>query len=117
LHAVWDSVIYEYAGWETLPMDSEEWQWYSAQASRIIEENQIEKSAIKSEQFADWAQEDYAIAKDDVYDGFVEGEEPSEAYKQKAVAKLEERMSLGGRRLAELIKSIYGTDGILFLQE
>ena len=69
MHAVWDSVIYEYAGWETLPMDEQDWEWFSAQASRILQENEIEPSLIMREKFADWAQEDYEIARDYVYDG------------------------------------------------
>jgi len=44
-----------------------------------------------------------------VYEGFVEGEEPSAEYKKRALPKLEQRMSLGGNRLAELIVDIYST--------
>ena len=44
LHAVWDSVIYEYAGWETLPFEESDWEWYSEQAKRIISENKIDPS-------------------------------------------------------------------------
>jgi len=48
--------------------------------------------------------------------GFEEGKVPSEEYKARALPKLEERMALGGRRLAELIKDIYGNSTALFLQ-
>lgn len=35
LHAVWDSVIYGYSGYETLPMDKSTWDYYSAQSGRL----------------------------------------------------------------------------------
>ena len=69
LHAVWDSVIYEYAGWETLPLDESNWEWFSAQASRIISENAIDASQILREDYEAWAKEDFEIAKDYVYNG------------------------------------------------
>lgn len=46
-----------------------------------------------------WAAEDVAIAKAYVYDGFVDGEDPSSEYKKRALSKLEERMALGAHRL------------------
>lgn len=59
------------------------------------------------------------VAKDYVYAGFEEGKEPSAEYKKRALAKLQERMALGGHRLARLIMDIYGeTESVeLFLQE
>jgi len=116
LHAVWDSVIYEFPGYMTMPFDTKEWTYYSTNAARILKEKKIDPEWIKSEQFSTWAQEDYAIARDYVYAGFEEGKVPSEEYKARALPKLEERMALGGRRLAELIKDIYGNSTALFLQ-
>lgn len=47
--------------------------------------------------------------------GFEPNEAPSQEYLDAALVKIEERMAYGGRRLAELIKSIYGADQELFL--
>ena len=60
------------------------------------------------------------ISKDYVYGGFVEGEAPSAEYKARALPKLQERMALGGHRLAKIIQDIYGDnqsseDEVLFL--
>lgn len=42
LHAVWDSVIYEFPGYETLPFDAEIWQWYSDQSEGLEDRHPID---------------------------------------------------------------------------
>lgn len=64
---------------------------------------------------AEWAQEGLELSISTVYAGFEPNEAPSQEYLDAALVKIEERMAYGGRRLAELIKSIYGADQELFL--
>jgi len=35
LHAVWDSVLYDYCDRPDLPLDTDDWSWYSNEAATI----------------------------------------------------------------------------------
>lgn len=35
LHAIWDSVIYAYTNYPTMPFDEADWNWYTEQAEQI----------------------------------------------------------------------------------
>ena len=63
-------------------------------------------------QFNKWSEESHQIAHDFVYNDFYYGEVPSIKYQKKAQPILKKRMVLGSRRLAELIKDIYGEEKI-----
>ena len=54
-----------------------------------------------------WAAESYSISKDFAYSGITEDEELPEWYVSKGKEIVMERMALGGRRLADTLKSIY----------
>ena len=47
LHGIWDSVVYSYTGYETLPMDENKWDWYTEQAALIEENNPIDNLQVK----------------------------------------------------------------------
>lgn len=70
LHAIWDSVIYTYTGYETMPFDESEWEWYTEQADKISAKHPIEQDKILPGQFATWANESFELTKSVVYDGF-----------------------------------------------
>jgi len=69
LHAVWDSVIYQYPGYEVLPMDAVWWKFYSDQASKIMASHSVDPFQIKAGDYAAWAAESYQMAEDVVYQG------------------------------------------------
>ena len=69
LHAIWDSVIYEYPGYEVLPMNTADWKWYSEQASRIARDYPVPEHEILSGDFDAYAAESYALASTLVYPG------------------------------------------------
>ena len=69
MHAIWDSVIYDYTGYETLPMDDATWNWYTSEALAISEGFPIDMTKLKNEQFNEWAVESYNIAQSAVYNG------------------------------------------------
>ena len=66
-----------------------------------------------------WAQESLKLSIETVYHGFVEGEEPSIAYKTAALDQLLYRIMYGGQRLADLITDIYSqeTEETVFLED
>lgn len=107
LHAIWDSVIFKYPGYLTLPLNDTDWNWFSEQAALLDAAHPIDSSLILPGQFKDWAQEGLALAIKAVYDGFTPDQAPTEAYRARALPLLEERMMFGSRRLAELVKEIY----------
>lgn len=107
MHSVWDSVIYQYTGYETMPFDEAEWTWFSEEADKLHMRHPVDKELLKPGQFGEWTFEGLDLAKSAVYAGFELGDEPSEAYKAQALPLLEERIMVGGARLAELIKEIY----------
>ena len=42
LHAVWDSVIYELPGYETLPMDNDTWDFYTNLNLRLEKDHPVD---------------------------------------------------------------------------
>jgi len=115
LHAVWDSVIYQYPGYPTMPFDVEEWNWYTETAKTIAENSSIANEDLAEGDFAAWALESYNLAVKFVYPGFTSGTAPTQTYDDTAKGVIEKNMTLGGARLAALIESIYGQTN-LFLQ-
>ena len=70
---MWDSVIYDYIGYETLPMNKEEWDFYSAQSEKLQVHYPVDKDKLKITGFSDWAKESLDLAETLVYPDFVEG--------------------------------------------
>lgn len=69
LHAVWDSVAYEYTGRPSLPLSSSDWTWYSTQASTLASKYSVNKNKLHDGDFQAWADEGLELAKTTVYPG------------------------------------------------
>ena len=115
LHGVWDSVIYQYTGYPSMPLSNTDWNWYTSTAATMYKDYPASSSSIASEQFMTWATQSYNIAVKDAYPGFVAGQTPSTTYDNTAKPVLTKNMMLGAARLANLIENIYGSNS-LFLQ-
>ena len=107
LHSIWDSVIYEYGGYETLPLTESRWDWYTEQINNIVKGYPIDQSKLALRDYEAWAEEDLDIAINYVYKGFTAGEAPSDEYLATASQVIKTRIMYGGWRLADLIKDIY----------
>mmetsp|Transcript_4785 Transcript_4785/g.5833 ORF Transcript_4785/g.5833 Transcript_4785/m.5833 type:complete len:250 (+) Transcript_4785:89-838(+) len=46
LHAVWDSVIYEWTGYPNLPLNSDDWSWYSSTSDELAGKFPVKESSI-----------------------------------------------------------------------
>lgn len=108
LHSVWDSVIYQLTGYETLPLSDDSWDFYTNTTTEYSTTYPVEEEQLQAGEFQVWADESLQMAKDYVYAGFTEHVEPTEAYKEAAKPVLEARMVLAGARLAALVSDIYG---------
>ena len=115
LHGVWDSVIYQYPGYPTMPFDDNEWNWYTETADAIANFGNIDQEDLREGDFEAWAHGSYDLAVSSVYPGFTAGVATTSAYDDEAKSVIEKNMTLGGARLAALIESIYGSN-TLFLQ-
>lgn len=104
LHAVWDSVLYEFEGYATLPFSDGDWAKHKETATRLVNQYDIEDADAKNLDPKVWAQESFDISKNQVYTA-KEGEALSDAYRKEARSTAEKRIVLAGHRLANLIQS------------
>ena len=58
-------------------MDEKTWLYYSRNAEQLHRHNPIDLTKIYAQDYDEWAAEALQLSIDTVYDGFVEGEEPS----------------------------------------
>lgn len=109
LHAVWDTVIYQYHSTVHRPFDASGWSDFSALAKELRESNKFTKTQIQTMNFDKMADESYKIAVH-VYDDIEEGKEavlPDE-YIDKYGPIAIERAALAANRLAYLIGQLFG---------
>ncbi len=81
-----------------------------AAAARVKASNPANDPALKLSDpfnFAGWADESFALAKEVAYDGMNNVVTPSAAYKRKALKVARQRVAWGGYRLAALLNSIW----------
>ena len=69
LHALWDSVIYDFPGYPDLPFDSKSWDNYTNIADQMYKDYPIDEKKLLPNEFETWADEGFAYAKADGYDG------------------------------------------------
>lgn len=70
LHAVWDSVGYQYCGYPDLPLSTNDWYLLTTTEQEIASEYKIDKSKLYDGQFQTWADEGLALSKSIVYPGY-----------------------------------------------
>ena len=57
LHSIWDSVIYEYTGYPSLPLSDDDWTWYTTTTQGLADQYPTEADKILSGEFAQWSAE------------------------------------------------------------
>jgi len=114
MHYVWDSIIYQYTGYPDLPLSDDDWDWYTTTAATLYSANPIaaDASDLAVGDIMSWATKGLEISKEYVYPDFVNGEIPSDDYQERAKPVIESQMMYGARRLAEVVKEIYGDSAI-----
>ena len=69
MHAVWDSVAYEYTGHPVLPLSDNDWSWYTSEQQKLASQYAVNKSMLHDGDVDAWATESLALAKSTVYPG------------------------------------------------
>jgi hypothetical protein len=100
----------------TLPYDSVTWSTVEKEVSKMADSFPVPSKKVHSLDFMEWATEGYTSAITDVYSGFVTNQSPTIAYKTKAENICKSRIMYGGRRLADLLVHIFGTESSTYLQ-
>jgi hypothetical protein len=112
LHAVWDSVIYEFTGYPTLPFSTSAWNTLGNNVDSMTVKYDVPSSEYYQANVEQWAAESLDLSESTVYPGVVVNQPLSDAYLAKAAPAAEQRIVYGGRRLAEQIKYIYGSNSV-----
>ena len=89
-----------------MPLNETDWEWYTSESKELGDTYPIAEMSILPGQFSTWALESYGLA---LSIGYPEFTDPvPDAYKQRALPILQERMMLAATRLARTISDIYG---------
>lgn len=103
LHAVWDSVIYEWTGYEKLPLSDADWESTSNVAQSLIDKYPLTDEEANEMDQKVWAHESFVISRDVVYKNDKENQALSQDYIDKAKPIAEKRLVVGGTRLANML--------------
>ena len=106
LHAVWDSVSYEWTGYPKLPFSDADWNQYGEWAARLVSEYPVSDDVAQNMDVVSWADESFKISEDFVYAGIKEGEALPDEYVSKCRTTAERQITIGGHRLANFLKSL-----------
>mmetsp|Transcript_42245 Transcript_42245/g.30421 ORF Transcript_42245/g.30421 Transcript_42245/m.30421 type:complete len:191 (-) Transcript_42245:518-1090(-) len=116
LHAVWDSVIYQYTGYPDLPLDEADWNTLGENTATLAEEVSVPEESYHDADADYWADESFESSKETVYPGYEFNTELDDAYIAKATVEANKKLMYGGRRLANLISVIYGDRSVSMTQ-
>ena len=106
LHAVWDSIIYEFPGYPTLPFSDQDWESHGRNATRMVDDHKVSPVRAKQLDPVDWSVESFVISRDFVYQSVSENAVLDQTYVKKARSIAESQIVLAGNRLANLLKSL-----------
>lgn len=107
LHALWDSVSYEFSGYSHLPFSAADWSKNGQDAATLVQKYSL--SQLKDTTNLDpnvWARESFEIASTFIYNGIQEDGVVPDAYVQQAKTLAEKQIVTAGYRLANLLMSI-----------
>lgn len=108
LHALWDSVGYEFSGYAKLPFTDSDWALNGKRAEDLVQRHPLSsiKVDVTNLDPQAWADESFAVSEKFVYTGVVNDQAVPSGYAPEAVTLAEERIVVAGHRLANLIKKL-----------
>lgn len=106
LHAVWDSVIFEFNYYPNLPFSDSDWDEYTKYAQDLMTKYKTDLGDVTSFNPDKWADESFEITMDFVYKGIKENEELPENYQTSAREIAEKRLVQAGHRLASTLMKL-----------
>jgi len=86
LHALWDSVVYEYEADMTQPLSSDDWNYLTTTAANLTAQFPESIFSDLDSPITEWNQESLKIAEDFVYTNIEENTKPSDEYVKEGVA-------------------------------
>jgi hypothetical protein len=105
LHAVWDSVIYEFVGHEKLPFTVATWKMNGDAAQKLMDTYTVGPEA-KDLDPVQWGIDSFKTSSEFVYAHIKEGDVLPADYTEKARPIAEKAIVLAGNRLANLLMSL-----------
>jgi hypothetical protein len=85
LHALWDSVLYEYDNDLTLPLSPSDWTYLGEQSSRLTTLYPDSAFDNLEDSYKTWNADSLALAESFVYEGIEEKTIPSDEYIQAGI--------------------------------
>lgn len=86
LHAVWDSIIYEFTGYPTLPFSDADWAKNGNVAKELMAKYPLEDSIAKDTNVLHWAEDSFKVSSTFLYKDIKENTPLPEDYDEKARA-------------------------------
>lgn len=109
LHAVWDSVVYEFHVNDKLPYDEASWNTLSASVSKLRSRFTIQPNEYSVYNVQAWAEETFETGAANVYKGAAENVALPQDYVTKNNNVAARQLVLASHRLAKVITLIFGT--------
>ena len=108
LHAVWDSVAYEFSGYAKLPFTDSAWELNGKRAKALVTKHPVSslKYDVTNLDPEQWAKESFDVADSFVYKGVETNHAVPSGYVPKAQDLAEERIVTAGYRLANLVEKL-----------
>lgn len=108
LHALWDSVAYEFSGYPKLPFSASAWKTNGDRANLLLSRHPLSSLTADTTDLnpQHWANESFKISEDFVYNGIVASQPLPSGYQEKAQSLAEERIVTAGYRLANVIMAL-----------
>lgn len=108
LHSLWDSVIYEFQSYYTLPFSDSDWSKIESNVKTLTSKYQISSSEYQNTNYMKWATDAYNIGAQNAWEGISENTVVSTSYINRVKPLAERQIVLGGYRLAYLIQQLFG---------
>lgn len=113
LHELWDSAVTKFLNGQKYvslwlvnnlqPLSEESWWFIGNTSAKIQEEYPRSSFPDLDAPHTEWHNENYQLALDYAYDGYVEGGHPDEEYIKRGIKVCERQIAKGGYRLADLL--------------
>ena len=117
LHQVWDSILFEYEGYQDLPFSASDWTNITARAAGLMKKYPVSDSIANDLDPNHWAADSYKITTEFVYTGVKENEPVPQSYVTKGRQYAETQIVHGGYRLANLLISLNLREHLEFLKD
>lgn len=108
LHALWDSVLYEFRTNDKLPYDQAGWAKLGESVKKLTSRFTLSPNDYSTINIKSWIQDGFGYAQKEAYNGITQNNAVPNSYIDNNNNFLAKQLVLAGHRLAQVIKTIYG---------